>query len=264
MHGKNHPHGIDITAPGGITALMDFHRLTFGDAVMEADAGTADAGAAAGAADAGAAAGTDATGGAAADAGAAAGAADAGQGAENVDQLPAWAQKIIRDTRKEAGDNRAKATTAETNAEARVNAMLEAAGIKTKDEPLDAAKLTEQLSAKDQAIRNLTVERALDKAARRAGADEDLLTAVLAHKGSLGKLDPTADDFATQLDALVKAEVAGNPKLKAARAAGASGIELSGGTGEQGQITAAQLAHMTAEQIVEADRKGLLRDYKAS
>ena len=36
---KRFPHGIDITAPGGITALMDFHRLTFGDAVMEEGAG---------------------------------------------------------------------------------------------------------------------------------------------------------------------------------------------------------------------------------
>lgn len=34
---KRFPHGIDITAPGGIAALMDFHRLTFGDAVMETD-----------------------------------------------------------------------------------------------------------------------------------------------------------------------------------------------------------------------------------
>lgn len=33
---KQFPHGIDITAPGGIAALMAFHRLTFGDAVMEA------------------------------------------------------------------------------------------------------------------------------------------------------------------------------------------------------------------------------------
>ncbi|WP_138443526.1 hypothetical protein [Sinomonas susongensis] len=39
-------HGIDIAAPGGIQKLLDFHRLTFGDAVMEADpsAGTAGAG----------------------------------------------------------------------------------------------------------------------------------------------------------------------------------------------------------------------------
>jgi hypothetical protein len=39
-------HGIDIAAPGGIHKLLDFHRLTFGDAVMEVDpdAGTAPAG----------------------------------------------------------------------------------------------------------------------------------------------------------------------------------------------------------------------------
>lgn len=34
---KTFPHGIDLTAPGGIERLMDFHRLTFGDAVMEVD-----------------------------------------------------------------------------------------------------------------------------------------------------------------------------------------------------------------------------------
>lgn len=34
---KTFPHGIDITVPGGIERLMDFHRLTFGDAVMEVD-----------------------------------------------------------------------------------------------------------------------------------------------------------------------------------------------------------------------------------
>jgi hypothetical protein len=254
-------HGIDPYAPGGIDALLAHHRLTFGDAVMEDGAdGAGDAGAAVGASDAEAgAAGAEGTAGAAA--------ADAGQqqaAAENVDQLPAWAQKIIRDTRKEAGDNRTKATAAESAAEERVNKILEAAGIKPAGEALDPAKLTEQLSAKDQAIRRLTVERALDKAARKNGADEDLLTAVLAHQGALGELDPTASDFTEKLDALVKSAVGANPKLKAARAAAASGIELSGGTGEQGQITAAQLAQMTAEQIVEADQKGLLRDYKAS
>ncbi|SDW33179.1 hypothetical protein SAMN04487912_102358 [Arthrobacter sp. cf158] len=57
---KRFPHGIDITAPGGIEALMDFHRLTFGDAVMEDDPeaaaqAAADAAAAQAAADAAAA-----------------------------------------------------------------------------------------------------------------------------------------------------------------------------------------------------------------
>lgn len=31
-------HGIDIAAPGGVAKLLDFHRQTFGDAVMEAGA----------------------------------------------------------------------------------------------------------------------------------------------------------------------------------------------------------------------------------
>lgn len=40
MHARLYKPGtdvIDITAPGGIDALLDFHRLTFGDAVMEDD-----------------------------------------------------------------------------------------------------------------------------------------------------------------------------------------------------------------------------------
>lgn len=33
------PHGIDITAPGGIDQLIEFHRASFGDAQMNANAG---------------------------------------------------------------------------------------------------------------------------------------------------------------------------------------------------------------------------------
>ncbi|MCZ4325678.1 hypothetical protein [Brachybacterium paraconglomeratum] len=36
-HLQTLPHGIDITAPGGIDALMEFHRSTFGDAQMNAN-----------------------------------------------------------------------------------------------------------------------------------------------------------------------------------------------------------------------------------
>lgn len=38
---KNLVHGIDITAPGGIEMLLDFHRGTFGNATMQADAAEA-------------------------------------------------------------------------------------------------------------------------------------------------------------------------------------------------------------------------------
>lgn len=49
------PHGIDLTAPGGIAALLEFHRATFGDARMEDDpdaAAAAEAATASAAADA--------------------------------------------------------------------------------------------------------------------------------------------------------------------------------------------------------------------
>jgi hypothetical protein len=186
--------------------------------------------------------------------------AEAAATTEAAAEPKTYDENYVKGLRDEAAANRVKARDAETAAEARINKILEAAGIKTAEEPLDPAKLTADLSAKDQAIRALTVERALDKAARKAGADEDLLDAVLTRKGALAELDPSSADFAQQLDALVKAEVDANPKLKAVRATGASGIELSGGTGEQGQITEQQLKTMTPEQIVQAQSKGLLRN----
>lgn len=36
-HLKGLPHGIDITAPGGVDALIEFHRARFGDAQMNAN-----------------------------------------------------------------------------------------------------------------------------------------------------------------------------------------------------------------------------------
>lgn len=39
MSKKKTIHGIDVTAPGGVEALLNFHRQTFGDAVMETEPG---------------------------------------------------------------------------------------------------------------------------------------------------------------------------------------------------------------------------------
>ncbi|MFJ4286412.1 hypothetical protein ACIPY0_12270 [Paenarthrobacter nicotinovorans] len=171
---------------------------------------------------------------------------------------PVAARAEIEKLRKQNGDERINAKKQAAD-EARQE-LLQKLGLVKGDEKPSIDDLIKQNSSKDAALRSLTVERALDKAARKAGADEDLLAAVLAHKGSLSKLDPSEADFATKLDALVKAELDGNPKLKAARAAAASGVELGGGSGEQGQITEQQLKTMTPDQIVEAQAKGLLRN----
>ena len=166
---------------------------------------------------------------------------------ERVEDLPTWAQKIIADTRKEAADNRG-AKNAETE---RVNAILKAAGIKT-DEP-DPAELLKQSQAESSAAKR---ELAVFKSASAAGADPVKLLDRASFLTSIASVDPTDGPAITTA---IEAALAADPSLKAVRAAGASGIEQTGGTGEQGQISEAQLAQMTPEQVVEAQEKGLLK-----
>lgn len=160
-----------------------------------------------------------------------------------VESLDPKVQKMITDLRKEAGDSR----TAKNAESERVKAILKAAGIDVGDEdPVKAAENSarERDEARAEA-RVLKVERAVEKAARTAGADEDLLTAVLAHQGHLAKLDPTAADFTAALDALVKAAVDSNPKLKTGRVPVPSSVDHAGGSGEGAHDLDAQIADAT-------------------
>lgn len=163
-----------------------------------------------------------------------------------VETLPPAAQKIITDLRKENGDTRA-AKNAETE---RVKAILAAAGIKTdEDDPVKALETTKATNETlSQENRNLRVEIALTKAAADNKADGDLLTAWLAHKGEIAKLDPTADGFAAALDALVKQTVKDNPKLLAGtQAATSSTVSGTGGPGVAADIDV---------RIAEAEKAG--------
>jgi len=155
---------------------------------------------------------------------------------EKVEDLPPWAQKIISDTRKEAADHRAgKQVESE-----RVKAILKAAGIESDDD--DPVKVLETTRTERDTIAqdlyDLKVERALATACKRGGADEDLTVAVLASQGKLDELDLTAADFDAKLDALVKAAVDSNPKLKGGQAPSASGVSAPGGPGETADIDA--------------------------
>lgn len=162
-----------------------------------------------------------------------------------IESLDAGVQKIITDLRKEAGDNRV-AKNAETE---RVNAILKAAGIKT-DAP-DPAELLAQSQTESAAAKR---ELAVFKAAATAGADPTKLLDRASFLTSIAGIDP-ADGLA--IAAAIKAAVGADSTLKAVRAAGASGTELSG-SGETGQITEAQLAQMTPEQISKALKEGKL------
>jgi hypothetical protein len=176
--------------------------------------------------------------------------------AESVDQLPTWAQKIITDARKEAGDFRVAAKSAAEKAQQDLTEKLSVAlGLKP-DAAADPAALTQSLTQAQATAQQAARELAIFKAAASAGADPSKLLDSNSFTTSVSGIDP-ADGAAVA--AAIKAAVDANPSLKAARAAGASGIEL-GGTGEQGQITEQQLKTMTPEQIVDAQNKGLLKN----
>lgn len=183
-------------------------------------------------------------------------AADAPPSTEKVEDLPDWAQRIIRDARKEAGDHRTAAKTAGEQAQKDLSEKIAVAlGLKP-DAAQDPAALTASLQ-KEQAERlKAARELAVFKTAAATGADPSKLLDRASFLSSIDGIDPS--DGAA-IKTAVEAAIAADATLKATRAVAPSTVETPGGPGEQGQITEAQLAQMTPEQIAEAYEKGLLK-----
>ena len=168
---------------------------------------------------------------------------------------PAAARAEIEKLRKQNGDDRilAKKTAAD---EAR-NELLQKLGLTKEGEAApDPAQIAKDLAAERTAKTTTARELAIFKAASAAGADPAKLLDSNSFMTSVQGLDPTDGNAVA---AAITAAVTANASLKAARAAGASTVDLGGGSGEQGQITEQQLKTMTPNQIVAAQEKGLLR-----
>lgn len=151
-----------------------------------------------------------------------------------VESLHPDVQKMIRDLRQENGQRRTALTAAEQQQREVVRAFAKAAGIPLPDDQQapDPAQLTQQLTAAQQAQRQTAVELAVYRTAAKHTADPDALLDSRSFLKAVENLDPTADDFAAQVDAAIKTAVDTNPKLKAGRAPGASGADHTGGSGE--------------------------------
>jgi hypothetical protein len=230
MHKHRTIHGIDPYAPGGIEALLEHHRATFGSATMMADEG-----------------GSEGAGGDSGGSGEGEGQQEkqeSGEGQQetkgaNLWDDPAKAKAEIERLRAENGKDR---TTAKTKAaEDARNELTQSIGkalglIKDGDTKPDPAELTKQIGALSTEATQAKTELAVYKAASKAGADAD---ALLDSRGFLAKLtdiDPTDSKAITKaIDEAVK----DNPKLKLVRAAGTSGADFTGGTGEQRQTNVA-------------------------
>jgi hypothetical protein len=133
---------------------------------------------------------------------------------KDVKDFPTAAQKLIRELRKEAADNRTKATAAEESTKKQLDAIAVALGFK-KGEDVDPAKLQEQLTAdvtkanseRDEARLELAVFRAADK----HGADPGALLDSREFLKEVAELDATDKAFADDLTALIKQRVKDNP-----------------------------------------------------
>ena len=153
--------------------------------------------------------------------------------AANVEQLPPWAQKLIRDGRTEAASNRAKA---KENADAldalkqqsqkQLDGIAQALGLKpeqaTPEQIMaerDAANAT-AASAAAQA-RQSQVELAVFRAAAQSGANGSALLDSRMFVAGLDGLDPSSPDFGQQVADKISAAVDANPAWKAVAPAAA-------------------------------------------
>ena len=160
-------------------------------------------------------------------------------------------QKELEKVRKEAANNRVKGKEAADKArqeatEAAEKALTEkwakALGLVKDDEPADPAELLKaaeerekQIAAeRDTASERLRAYERKDAITRAVNAAEGDLESILDSRSinsAIEKLDTSADDFASQVEEIVKAAVESNPKLKKApvqAAAPRSGGDLTG------------------------------------
>ncbi|MGH3099314.1 MAG: hypothetical protein ACRDMV_25315 [Streptosporangiales bacterium] len=174
------------------------------------------------------------------------------------------ARKLIENLR---GDKTKLTTERDTAAtkSAKFDELVKAMGF-GEEESADPDKLQVALAEREIENWTLKVDYAVQKAARKADGDPDLLSAVLFHDGKVDDLDPTADDFAEQIDAIVVEAIEGNERLRASAPAPPPPPDLKQGvrsSSHDGQLTRADIKNMSPEKIVQARKEGRLDDLAA-
>ncbi|MGV0870025.1 hypothetical protein [Corynebacterium kalidii] len=194
-------------------------------------------------------------------------AADNGQ--EPTDQttdteLPDWVRDKLAKANAEAAKYRTRAKDAESAKDSELDALRtqlgKALGL-VEDDTQDPDKLIEAATAeRDKMAQQLNEYRQADAvraAADGKTSDVTLLTALLQSDKAFAELDTSADDYAAQVAELVDAKITAHPALKAQAAA--SGVDTSTtNTGSNKQITEADLANMSSQEIYDANKAGKL------
>lgn len=180
-------------------------------------------------------------------------------------------REYVEKLRKEAAQYRTKAKEVEEAKAGELDAfkqeMAKALGLveDTQDPKalLDAATQREQEAAAErdklaQELNQFRQQNAVQAAAPQ-GVDTDLLNAVLSANKALDQLDPTADDYAQQVNSAVNAVIEKHPSLRTQAVPHASGVDPTNtNTGAQKTLTREDLNDMSAEDINKAVREGRL------
>lgn len=162
----------------------------------------------------------------------------------------------------------------------RDKALAVALGLAQDEAPPDPAQLAADLKAaqdkaaadlaqRDSSLRAQQVENAILRNAAKHGGNGDALLDSRAFMAKVAGLDPTAGDFAEQLDDAIKTAVDSGGQFKAPAPAPEppkqpqtprSGGEFNGSPGGNRQWTVADVDAASASEVVAAQEAGLLMD----
>lgn len=172
-------------------------------------------------------------------------------------------EDYVKGLRAEAAKYRTAAKTAADTAIADLTKNIgKTLGLIKDDEPADPAELTKQIEAERNAARAAQVELAVFRVAGKHQADADALLDSRSFLNRVKGLDPTADDFASQVEDAIKTVVETNPKLRVVQAATKAGSDLSAGNADpsKGQLTREQFAALTVSERAKAIKDGRVKN----
>ncbi|MEV8029263.1 hypothetical protein [Cellulosimicrobium funkei] len=179
------------------------------------------------------------------------------------DEPKTFDEDYVKGLRAEAAKYRTAAKTAADTAIADLTKNIgKTLGLIKDDEPADPAELTKQIEAERNAARAAQVELSVFRVAGKHQADADALLDSRAFLTRVKALDPTADDFASQVEDAVKTAVENNPKLRVVQAATKAGSDLSAGNADpkKGQLTREQFAALTVSERAKAIKDGRVKN----
>ncbi|MEU8811116.1 hypothetical protein ACN6K5_001333 [Streptomyces violaceoruber] len=179
---------------------------------------------------------------------------------------PAKAARLVENLRTQVDEEKTKRTALETQFSEFMGKFGQLFG-GGEEKKLTPAQIAQKAQESDQHARQATVKLAVFQTAGKHGADPEALLDSASFERAINKLDPTADTFAANVEAAIKKAVENNPRLKAQGpppVPAKGGVDMAGGTSGKRQLTAAEVAKLSPDELVKAREDGLLKDYLAS